>query len=82
MTIFEFLRKRLEGEPPIHPLERRMAKRYVKERLKKLYPELRLDPRALEQAYQELGIEPREGTGKGGATVFEITLPGEERCIR
>jgi len=79
MTIFEFLRNKLKGEPALHPLDRRMAKRWVKERLKRLYPELRLDPRALEQAYQELGIEPREGAGKGGATVFEVTLPGEER---
>ena len=79
MTIFEFLRNKLQGEPPIHPMDRRIAKRWVKERLKRLYPELRLDPKALEQAYQELGIEPREGTGRGGATVFEITLPGEVR---
>lgn len=79
MTIFELLRSKLQGEPPIHPMDRRIAKRWVKERLKRLYPELRLDPKALEQAYQELGIEPREGTGKGGATVFEITLPGEVR---
>ena len=79
MTIFEFVRSKLQGEPPLHPLDRRLAKRWVKERLKRLYPELRLDPKALEQAYQDLGVEPREGTGKGGATVFEITLPGDVR---
>lgn len=79
MTIFDFLRSKLHGEPPLHPMDRRIAKRWVKERLKRLYPELRLDPKALEQAYQDLGIEPHEGSGKGGATVFEITLPGEVR---
>jgi len=79
MTIFEFLRSKLQGEPPLHPIDRRMAKRWVKERLKKLYPELRLDPEALERAYQELGLEPQPGSGKGGATVFKITLPGEDR---
>ena len=79
MTILEFVRSRLRGEPPLHPMDRRIAKRWVKERLKRLYPELRLDPKALEQAYHDLGIEPREGTGKGGATVFEITLPGDAR---
>ena len=79
MTIFEFLRNKLQGEPPIHPMDRRIAKPWVKERPKRLYPELRLDPKGREQAYQELGIEPREGTGRGGATVFEITLPGEVR---
>lgn len=79
MTIFEFLRSRLQGEPPLHPMDRRIAKRWVKERLKRLYPELRLDPKALEQAYQNLGVEPHEGSGKGGTTVFEITLPGDVR---
>jgi hypothetical protein len=79
MTILEFLRSKLQGEPPLNPLDRRMAKRWVKERLKRLYPELRLDPEALEKAYHELGLEPREGAGKGGATVFEVTLPGEPR---
>lgn len=79
MTILEFLRSKLQGEPPLHPMDRRIAKRWVKERLKRLYPELRLDPKALEQAYQDLGLEPHEGSGKGGATVFEITLPGEAR---
>lgn len=79
MRILEFLRSKLQGEPPLHPMDRRIAKRWVKERLKRLYPELRLDPKALEQAYQDLGLEPHEGSGKGGATVFEITLPGEAR---
>ena len=36
MTIFEFLRNKLKGEPALHPLDRRMAKRWVKERLKRL----------------------------------------------
>ena len=79
MTIFDFVRSRLQGKPPIHPMDRKIAKRWVKERLKRLYPELRLDPKALEQAYQDLGVEPRQGAGKGGATVFEIILPGEVR---
>lgn len=74
-TIFEYLRQRLGGEPPLNPLDRKMAKRWVKERLKKMYPELRLDPAALEKAYQELGLEPIEGSGKGGATLFEIHVP-------
>lgn len=79
MTIFEFLRSKLNGEPALNPLDRRIAKRWVKERLKRLYPELRLDPKALEKAYADLGIQPHEGSGKGGATVFEITLPGDSQ---
>lgn len=78
-SIFEFLRNKLKGEPPLNPLDRRLAKRWVKERLKRMYPELRLDPEALERAYQQLGLEPHEGSGKGGSTIFEITLPEDLR---
>lgn len=65
----------MQGAQPLRPIERNMAKRYVKERLKRIYPSLRLDPVALERAYQELGLEPHAGSGEGGATVYEITLP-------
>ena len=75
-SIVDFLKARLQGDPPLRPIERQMAKRWVKERLKTLYPELRSDPRALEEAYQALSLEPREGTGKGGGTIFEVILPG------
>lgn len=74
-TIFDFIRSQLGGEPPIHPTDRRLAKRWVKERLKRMYPELRLDPIALERAYDDLGIQPHEGSGKGGAPIFEIIVP-------
>ena len=75
MSFWEFLRQGLQGEQPVHPIEQRMAKRWVKERLKRLFPELRSNPKELEKAYQELGIESREGSGRGGAAVYEITLP-------
>ena len=75
MTFWEFLQKGLQGEQPVHPLERAMAKRWVKERLKRLFPELRTNPGELEKAYRQLGIQPHEGSGKGGAAVYEITLP-------
>ena len=81
VSFLEFLRQSLSGEEPVHPLEQKMAKRWVKERLKKFYPELRNDPDALERAYQELGIEQHEGVGKGGCTVYEITLPAGDRRI-
>ena len=76
MNIFDFLREKLRAAPPVTPAERVMAKRWVKERLKRMYPELRHDPRALEEAYRSLSLEPRPGLGKGGATMFEIVLPG------
>lgn len=77
MTIFEFLKQKLHGAPPVSAVERIMAKRWVKARLKRMYPELRHDPRALEQAYQSLSMEPRPGAGKGGSMMFEIVLPGK-----
>lgn len=77
MTIFEYLRAKLQGEPPVRPLEKAVAKRWVKERLKVVFPELQDDPHALEQAYRDLSLEPRPGCGKGGAMLFEVTLPGK-----
>ncbi len=79
ISFLEFLRQGLQGEEPINPLEGKMAKRWVKERLKKIYPELRDDPPALEQAYQQLGIEQHEGAGKGACTVYEVTLPSVDK---
>ncbi len=58
------------------PMENRMAKRWVKERLKRLFPELRNNPQELEKAYRSLGIEPRPGAGKGGGVVYDIHFPG------
>jgi hypothetical protein len=72
---WEFLRQNLKGEEMVHPVERLMAKRWVKERLKRIFPELRSNPEELEKAYNELGLEPCEGSGRGGATVYNITLP-------
>ena len=77
MTIFEYIKAQLQGEKPLRAVEGVMAKRWVKERLKAVFPELRSDPRALEQAYRDLSLEPRPGSGKGGAMLFEVVLPGK-----
>jgi hypothetical protein len=77
MKILEFLKSRLHGVPPVTPVERILAKRWVKERLKRLFPELRHDPKALEEAYQALSLEPQPGAGKGGSMLFEVVLPGK-----
>lgn len=76
MNFLAKLRLVFQGEPPLHPLDRRMAKRWVKERLKRMYPELRADPRALEEAYRSLSLDPLDGRGEGGEPLFEISLPG------
>jgi len=74
-SIFDFLQGAFQKAPPLRPIERVLAKRWVKERLKTLYPELRGNPKALEEYYQTLSLEPREGSAKGGGTLFEIVLP-------
>ncbi len=75
--IIEFFKRKLQGEPQLHPIDRRAAKHWVKQRLVHIFPELRNDPEALEKAYRELDLEARVGAGEGGATVFEAVLPGK-----
>ena len=75
-SVLDFFRRRFSGEPKLHPLDRGAAKRWIKQRLMVVFPELRADPHALEQTYQALSMEPRMG-GEGDAqTYFELTLPG------
>ncbi|MCX7713919.1 MAG: hypothetical protein N2035_09725 [Chthoniobacterales bacterium] len=59
----------------LNRVERLAAKRWVKERLVRMFPELRNDPQALEELYRGLSLEPRPGIGKGGAPVFVVVLP-------
>jgi hypothetical protein len=55
-----------------------MAKRWIKPRLIAVFPELRNNPPALEEAYRTLNLEPRLGTGEGeNGAVFHLTIPGE-----
>ena len=65
----------------LKPVENQMAKRWVMERLKRLFPDLRADPEALERAYQQLGLETRPGSGKGCGVVYEVTLPKDRSAI-
>lgn len=44
-------------ERPLHAIDRRLAKEWIKKRLATLFPELRGNPVALENAYRELGLE-------------------------
>jgi hypothetical protein len=75
ITFLEFLRKSLRTPQRLRPVERKLARQWVKERLKRLFPHLRDDPEALERAYAELGLDAHEGAGRGGGTVFEVNLP-------
>ncbi len=74
-------------ERPLHTVDRRMAKEWIKKRLAVLFPELRGNPVALENAYRELGLEST-GTVRrpdGEVSTFavnvtpEVTDPFEQR---
>jgi len=74
--LMQFFRKALGREPALHPVDRGIARQWVKKRLAAIYPEFRNDPQALEAAYQALSLEPRLGTEEGDqAAYFEMTLP-------
>ncbi len=80
MSLRQFFQRVLlpqKPERPLHAIDRRMAKEWVKKRLAALYPELRGDPQALEIAYRELGLEAT-GTVRrpdGEVPSFEMNLP-------
>lgn len=70
------IKRAFRSEAPLHPIEQKMAKRWIKQRLVSVFPELRTDPVALESAYRSLSLTPRPGTDEGdGETVFEMSAP-------
>ena len=78
--IRQFFKKILlpsKPDRPLHALDQRMAKEWIKKRLAALFPELRGNPQALEDAYQELSLEST-GTVRradGEVKTFEMNLP-------
>lgn len=78
--LFQLIKRAFRHEPPLHPIDHALAKRWVKQRLCVVFPELRNNPAALEKAYRELGMEPREGQHEGeDETVFEVNTPDVHR---
>jgi hypothetical protein len=76
--LLQFIKRAFTREPELHPVERGMARRWIKQRLVTVFPELRNNPSALERAYRTLGLEARAGmTPDEAETVFEISIPGE-----
>jgi len=77
--ILEFFKRTLIGEAPIHPVDKRMAKDWIKRRLVAVFPQLRWDPVALEAAYQELTLEVQIIPGEDGQNErqFNLRYPGE-----
>ena len=76
--LLQFIKRAFTREPELHPIERGMARRWIKQRLVAVFPELRNNPRALERAYQTLGLEPQPGKAPDEPeTVFVLSIPGE-----
>ena len=74
--LMQFFKRALGREPALHPIDRGLAKRWIKQRLMKVFPELRNDPKALEEAYRGLNLEPKLGTEEGeAAAYFEMNVP-------
>ena len=75
--LFQLIARAFRDEPKLHPIDCQLAKRWTKERLLIVFPELRGDPAAHERAYRALSLEPKPGTEEGDAdTVFELNAPG------
>jgi hypothetical protein len=74
--LFDAIKRAFTREPKLHPIDAGLAKRFIKQRLIVVFPELRNNPKALEAAYQSLGMSPRPGSEEGEAeTVFEMQMP-------
>lgn len=74
--LFQRIKDAFRREPRLHPVESQLAKRWIKQRLIVVFPDLRNNPRALERAYQSLNLEPRPGDEEGDAeTVFVLSAP-------
>jgi len=77
--LFQLIKRAFFREPALHPVEHGMARRWIKQRLITVFPELRNNPAALDRAYRTLGLQPRAGSESGDAeTVFEMSIPGEQ----
>jgi hypothetical protein len=76
-AVFQLIRRAFRHETTLHPVDRRMAKHWIKQRLTVVFPELRNNPPALEQAYRSLSLEAQPGAPGEPETVFHMRLPAE-----
>ena len=76
--LLQFIKRAFTREPELHPVERGMARRWIKQRLVTVFPELRNNPVALERAYRTLGLEASEGSEASNSDmVFQMNIPGD-----
>lgn len=77
MNLSTFIQRALGRPPPIHPVDRGLAKHWTKKRLVAVFPELRGDARRLEAAYCALDLAPKPSDTNPSETVFEIGVHRE-----
>lgn len=83
MGLFQAIKRAFSRESELHPVDAGLAKRWIKQRLVVVFPELRNNPAGLEKAYQSLGLSPRPGTEEGEPeAVFEMSLPEARMTAR
>ena len=74
---FQVIKKAFGIEPKLDPIDSKLARRWTKQRLLAVYPELRNNPAALDRAYRSLSLTPRAGEEEGETgTIFEVSAPG------
>lgn len=74
--LYQLIERAFRREPALHPLDCKLARHWIKQRLATIFPELRNNPTALEKAYHSLNLQPRPGLEEGeAATVFEMSIP-------
>jgi hypothetical protein len=78
MSLKSLIKRALGHGPVVHPVDRGLAKRYIKQRLIAVFPELRDNPRALEAAYRALDLDPQ--SDDHGETVYELNVHREPDC--
>ncbi len=77
MKIPNMLKRVLGMGTVVHPVDNGLAKRWIKQRLIAVFPELRNNPKALEAAYRSLSLDAQSDDSGQGETVFEITCHRE-----
>ncbi|HWB61720.1 MAG TPA: hypothetical protein VG733_19715 [Chthoniobacteraceae bacterium] len=73
--VVNFLKSKF-GSEQLHPMDKGLARQWIKRRLVIVFPELGYDPAALERAYQDLSLEPRQGGAGDMQTYFEVVSRG------
>lgn len=77
MKLTQIFRNALGLAPQLHPVDRGLARRWTKQRLASVYPELRGDPGGLEAAYRALSLKPRISETNPSELIFEVALHRE-----